>query len=202
MGAIRRAAAALTLCALGVFATAAEADHHAANEAADDCPGVIDQAGHGPDPGSAEYEAACRYQRDLAAVRAHGEQWKALYEAGDFDALETLYTPDAILMTAGAPRLDGPDAIVGRFRQSHAAGWRATIDFREEDLAIDGDRADLIALYWMTITPPEGEAIEAMGRSWLTFRRGEDGVWRLWRDMDNRAPDVTADMRPPRAASE
>lgn len=201
MGAIRTGAAALAL-ALVALATAAHADRQAGDGPADDCAGVIDAAGHGPDPGSAEYEAACAYQRDLAAVRAHGERWKALYEAGDFDALETLYTPDAILMTAGAPRLDGPEAIVGRFRQSHAAGWRATIDFREEDLAIDGDRADLIALYWMTIAPPEGEAIEAMGRSWLTFRRGADGVWRLWRDMDNRAPDVTADMRPARSASE
>ena len=157
---------------------------------------MVDAQGHGPDVGSAEYEESCSYQRDLAAVRAHSTRWKALYEAGDFDTLETLYTSDAILMTAGAPRLDGPDEIVGRFRTSHAAGWRATIDFHEENLEVDGDRADLIALYWMTITPPEGDAIEAMGRSWLTFRRGIDGEWRLWRDMDNRAPDVTSDMRP------
>ena len=183
------------VCAL--VAAPAMADHH---ETAEACPGVVDADGHGPDVGSAEYEEACQYQRDLAAVRAHGEQWKSLYEAGDFDTLETLYTPDAILMTAGAPRLNGPAEIVGRFRQSHAAGWRATIDFQEEDLQIRGDRADLIALYWMTITPPDGDAIEAMGRSWLTFERGEDGVWRLWRDMDNRAPDVTADMRPSSAA--
>ncbi|MEM8697470.1 MAG: DUF4440 domain-containing protein [Pseudomonadota bacterium] len=191
---IRNGALALTLAVLSVPAMA---DHH---EAAD-CPGVVDEAGHGPDPGSAEYEAACQYQRDLAAVRAHSERWKALYEAADFDVLETLYMPDAVLMSAGVPRLNGPAAIVGRFRQSHAAGWRATIDFLEEDLTIDGDRADLIALYWMTVTPPEGDAIEAMGRSWLTFQRGADGEWRLWRDMDNRAPDVTAGMRPAREGS-
>ncbi|WP_299329010.1 SgcJ/EcaC family oxidoreductase [Parasphingopyxis sp.] len=197
-------AAALAAAMIAAPASAEDygwADDYRAQAERDGCPGVFDDQGHGPDIGTAEYEAACQYQRDLSAVRAHTARWQALYEAGDFDAMVDLYTPDAILMTAGQPRRDGPEAILAPFRASYAAGWRSTIDFLEEELAIDGDRADLIAPFWMTIQPPgEGaEPIEAMGRSWLTFQRGADGEWRLWRDMDNRAPDVTAEMRPARA---
>lgn len=146
---------------------------------------------------ASEVERAADLAADLAAIRAHGERWKTLYEAGDIEAMRDLYTPDAVLMTHGAPKLVGVDAILAHLARLKEAGGRAEIDFAEESLEVDGDRADLVSKYWMTIYPPaEASPIEAAGRSWLTFRRGGDGIWRLWRDMDNQAADVHIAQRP------
>lgn len=131
-----------------------------------------------------------------AAVVAHGREWKRLYEAGDIAGLRPLYEPDAILMTNGAPILKGVDAILAYLGRLKASGGRATIDFAPEDVTVEGDRATLIAKYWLTIMPTAGAPIDARGRSFLVLKKGRDGAWRLWRDIDNVAPDVTAAERP------
>jgi ketosteroid isomerase-like protein len=59
-----------------------------------------------------------------------------------------------------------------------------------EDLVVEGDRAYLVTQYSMRITSPEGTLTDLNGRTFLVYRKGVDGMWRVWRDMDNSAPDV------------
>jgi uncharacterized protein (TIGR02246 family) len=130
---------------------------------------------------------------DAAALRAHGETWARLYSAGDVDGMADLYEADAWLMTAGVPLLRGRDAILDYFRGRVALPVDARWAFREEDLSIDGDTGTLVSQYWLTVTPKAGGAARSFaGRSLLVYKRGEDGRWRIWRDMDNAAPDVPA----------
>jgi uncharacterized protein (TIGR02246 family) len=133
-----------------------------------------------------------------AAIEAHGRQWAALYEAGQIDEMRRLYEPDAWLMTHGAPAAKGVDAILAYLKRNKASGTKASFDFTPELITIDGNRGYLISKYWMTLTRANGEKVEAAGRSFLVFKRGRDGVWRLWRDMDNQAPDVRIEDRPGR----
>ena len=134
--------------------------------------------------------------KSQAEIVAHGKHWSALYAAGKIDEMRSLYEPDAWLMTEGAPAARGVDAILDYLRRNKATGNRVDFAFLPETITIDGSRAFLISKYWMVIDTPAGKRIEAAGRSFLVFKRGADHKWRIWRDMDNRAPDVLFADRP------
>ena len=57
-------------------------------------------------------------------------------------------------------------------------------------LVIEGDKAFLVTKFAMRITSPDGKTKDTSGRTFLVYRKGADGMWRVWRDMDNYAPDV------------
>lgn len=121
----------------------------------------------------------------------HGKRWSALYEAGKIDEMRGLYEPDAWLMTEGAPALKGVEAILAYLRRNKQSGNQVQFSVAPELITIDGNRAFLISKYWMVIDTPAKSRIEAAGRSMLVYKRGKDGAWRIWRDMDNKAADVS-----------
>lgn len=133
---------------------------------------------------------------DTEQIEQWGRDWKRLFEAGDTEGLRPMYEPDAVLMSHGSEPQVGVDAILSFLGRNKAAGNQVTIDFANENITIDGERAYLTAKYWMTITLTDGNAIDVMGRSFLVYKKSTAGRWRLWRDMDNQAPDVVATDRP------
>ncbi len=122
--------------------------------------------------------------------------WKMHLEAGEIEKLRDMFEPDAILMANGAPLLRGVDAILEFLGRNKAAGNQVSIDFANEEIGIEGSRAYLTAKCWMTITLAKGSTINVRGRSFLVFKLGADRKWRLWKDMDNQAPDVSVEDRP------
>jgi ketosteroid isomerase-like protein len=140
--------------------------------------------------------AAPKWNRDQQAIIDHGNAWSALYEAGKVDEMRTLYEGDAWLMTQGAPLARGVDAILTFLRRNKERGYAVRFATDPEEIVIDGRYAFLTAKYWMTITPPGRDGIDLAGRSILIFKRGKDRKWRIWRDMDNMAPDVRKEDRP------
>ena len=132
---------------------------------------------------------------DIAAIEAHAAAWARLYAAGDMAAMAALYEPDAWLMTQGVPALRGRDAILDHLGRS-AGGPAPDIRFANEQIRIEGDRAYLISKFWLEMPRADAPPVQLAGRSFLVFRKGPDGAWRLWRDMDNAAPDVRWEDRP------
>ena len=129
--------------------------------------------------------------RDIEQIKAFGDLWAAHYAAGDTDALADLYEPDAWLMTRAQPALKNREAILEFLGSATAAGARVRMTFDNEDIRVEGDLAFLIAKWWLEVLPANGGApVRDAGRSFLVFRRGGDGKWRIWRDIDNRAADV------------
>lgn len=140
-----------------------------------------------PDTAAPASVDAARLEEDAkATLVAHGARWSALYSAGDFQAMRALYEPDAWLMTEGAPAARGVDAILAHLAQSRSKLSDARFAFEPERIDVDGDTAYLISKYWLLRDgkPPVG------GRSMLVYKRGPDGEWRIWRDIDNMAPDI------------
>lgn len=135
---------------------------------------------------------------DEQMITEWGTKWQQLFEAGDIEKLRDMYEPDAVLMAHGSLPQIGVDAILSFLGRNKAAGNKVTIDFANEDITIDGQRAYLTAKYWMTITLADGQVLDFKGRSFLVYRKNSGGLWRLWRDMDNQAPDVMAEGRPAR----
>ena len=134
--------------------------------------------------------AAHAKSADEAALDAYSASWRAAYQTGDFDALSDLYEPDAWLMTRDQPARKGRDAILAYFKASRQPGSKAVITFESENTVIDGAYAFKIALWRLESPKAVGEPLRDAGRSLVVFKRGKDGKWRLWRDIDNRTPDA------------
>ncbi|MGQ3230837.1 MAG: YybH family protein [Blastomonas fulva] len=126
--------------------------------------------------------------RDTKAIRAVGERWRQLYEAGRYSEIADLYTEDTMVMPRGRPKIMGREAMrtaVGGL----AAGRRVSIDVREQELVVAGNYGWFIGDFTVTYTSNAGRpARSEEGRSLVIFRRDTDRVWRIHRDMDNPAP--------------
>ncbi|MEP3226195.1 MAG: DUF4440 domain-containing protein [Parasphingorhabdus sp.] len=152
-------------------------------------------------PTAAEPAISAPAHSDAKAIVAHGALWKKLFEAGDIAAMRDLYEEDAWLMTHGAPAAKGVNAILTYLQRNKDRGNRVSFSFTPEDITINGNTGYLISKYWMNVVTPGNEKFTAAGRSFLVFKKGTDGKWRLWRDMDNQAPDVTASDQPEQSSN-
>jgi uncharacterized protein (TIGR02246 family) len=133
--------------------------------------------------------ATPRLERD---IRAAADQWVAAYTAGDLEALMRLYTPDTKVMLGGQRKMDGLPAVRAYFTDVLKRP-RGTFELKFEDVQLTGPRtAQLISLFRMTVPQPDGSPPRVFtGRSLLIYKRGVDGRWLIWRDIDNSTPDAT-----------
>lgn len=125
-------------------------------------------------------------------IALEAEKWATLYAKRDLDGLMTLYHEDAMLFTSGAPALVGPAAIRGYFETSFQKVAASKIDFKIEKITVFDDVAHLVSLFRMDLDVGEKEPMTVVGRSMLMYKRDAFGHWLLFADMDNRAPDATA----------
>ncbi len=128
-------------------------------------------------------------EADVAAVRAVGEQWRTLYDSNDFAAIPELYTEDMLVMPRGRPAISGREAMrkaVGGL----AAGRKVDIDVDLREVVVEGDLAWSVADFTVTYTPPDARTPPKteLGRGLVIYKRGEDGAWRIHRDMDSPRP--------------
>lgn len=121
---------------------------------------------------------------------AAGQEWKTLYETGNWAALRALYADDAVLMTQGTAKLEGADTIIGYLQRIGEAGGRAVIDFAPEEARAEGEHGFVTARYRMSVSLPGKPPATIAGRSMLVYKWAK-GQWLLWRDMDNLAPDAS-----------
>jgi uncharacterized protein (TIGR02246 family) len=127
---------------------------------------------------------------EAEALRAFALSWQRAFEAGDFAALAAHYEPDAWLVTAHQPARKGRDLILTYLRAARAEGATPRFRFEQESLEIDGDYAFRTAQWWLSVLRANGTTLNDSGRSFAVLRRGADGHWRLWRDINTPTPDV------------
>lgn len=140
-------------------------------------------------PGATAAAVASGPEADVAAVRAVGETWRSFYASNDFAAIPDLYTEDTLVMPRGRPPIAGREAMrkaVGGL----AAGRRVGIDVDLHEIVVEGDVAWTIADFTVTYTPPDARTPPKTeyGRSLVIYKRGEDGDWRIHRDIDAPRP--------------
>lgn len=127
---------------------------------------------------------------DIAALTSLSETWTELYIAGDFDAMRELYEPDAVLMTRDRPVRRGRDAILTYFADTRQPELTSTMTFDVEDTLFETGFAFQTSLWWFEGHFPDGRSVRDSGRSFLIYKQGPTGVWRIWRDIDNHTPDA------------
>lgn len=134
---------------------------------------------------------------DRAAILSNGERWIAYYQAGEIEKMQNLYEEDAWVMPNGSPLLRGSSETINFFARNRRSGNDVAFKSKPENLLIEGDRAYLVTQYTMRIKSQDGKLTNLKGRTFIVYRRGADGIWRIWWDMDNSAPDIELDVDAP-----
>lgn len=142
------------------------------------------------------YEKRGGTSADYAAIEAVELKWQAAYGARDFGALADLYTEDGWVMARRRPAMRGREEIRDFFA-SVAESTRLAVTFDVEELEVIGDHAWNTARFALTYQSMNGgDPVHDFGRALILYRKGEDGQWRIHRDMDTPTPDAE-DMTPP-----
>ena len=127
---------------------------------------------------------------ETAAVRAVGETWRSHYASGRYSEIPDLYTTDTVVMPRGRPRIDGREQM-RRSIGGLAAGRKVDIEVTERELIVAAGFAWYVGEFRVTYTsndsrtPPKTE----YGRSLIIYKKGDDGRWRIHRDIDSPAPE-------------
>jgi len=121
---------------------------------------------------------------DAEAIAQASRSWEKAYNAGDGAAVAALYTADGALLPPGGARVDGRQAIETFWTGAIASGL-ANIKLATVELEFAGDTAIEVGRLAGTV-PAEGGGTNAVaGKFIVAWKRGDDGTWRLHRDIWN-----------------
>ena len=121
---------------------------------------------------------------DIAAALA---SFAEAFNGGDSAGVAALYTADAALFPPGAARVDGRAAI--------QAFWQGAIDDGITALSLEaveveesGDLAMEVGSFSLAVPGEGGQQTTVFGKYIVVWKKGADGVWRLYRDIWNTNP--------------
>ena len=107
-----------------------------------------------------------------------------LYASKDLDALMEFYTSDAVVRAPHAAPVRGRDAIRSAIGGLLASYDISDLEYHTEELAVFGDSALQIGSYrW--VLHAGGDAMPDGGETFALWIRGNDGRWRVHRDILN-----------------
>ncbi len=109
--------------------------------------------------------------RELARVLT---DYEAAWQSRDAAALAQLFAEDGFVLSSGAPPVRGRSAI-----QEHYAGAGGALALRALAFATSGDLGYIVGGYGRRAGEPD------IGKFTLTLKKGADGRWLIFSDMDN-----------------
>lgn len=138
--------------------------------------------------------AACTQNQppaDPSVITSRADAWDAALTARDTDALVALYTADARVMPPNEKMSRGTEAVRAAFGAMIDAGISGELTTIEAN--VSGDVGYRVGSYQLMA---DGGVVDT-GKFVETWRRGEDGVWRIANDIWNSdgQPGVAAGDR-------
>jgi ketosteroid isomerase-like protein len=133
-------------------------------------------------------EPAVDVEADIATIKALNDEWLALYNAGDFDKLVTIfYTENAVQMPPNAPILEGKEVILSSLKKSREESEEYCDSSIVEDVSVYGNVAVARGTDTGTITLRDGGEPTRYNIKWLiVYERQSDGTWKcvyeIWND--------------------
>lgn len=126
---------------------------------------------------------------ERAAIVATMQHWEAAVESGDFGQLADYYTEDAVYYPNHSAPVVGRERILERNRQ-RGSGTAVTIEQRVDNVDVNGNWAVYSCVARIEVSRPGSDAPAIrQARVLLVMRQGEDGRWRIYRDIDNDPPE-------------
>ncbi len=123
---------------------------------------------------------------DLAAIAKVRDAYAAAMAAGDAAAFANLYTEDGVSQTNQMATQTGRAAVVEGQKAAFEQVSFSDMEITPEETHTVGSIGYERGRYKMTVTPKAGgPPTPQQGRYMLVLKKGEDGTWRVARDMDN-----------------
>ena len=117
------------------------------------------------------------------AVEEGNRKFGAAVERKNYPELATLYTNDAKVLAPDAPIVTGRKAIEDFWREAAGALGLVGATLKTLDLEVAGDTAYEVGQAALKLSSG-GATVKYM----VVWRRGDDGAWRLHRDIWNSMP--------------
>jgi uncharacterized protein (TIGR02246 family) len=118
------------------------------------------------------------------AIRAADKRFEEAFNRGDSAAIAQLYTPEAAAFPPGAARADGPAAIEQVWRGAIRSGLK-DLSLRPAEIVVLDGTAYATGTGTFTMPSAAGGTQQGSLKYVEIWRRGEDGTWRLHRDIWN-----------------
>ncbi len=143
--------------------------------------------------------AAADAAKDLAALQAVDQDWAKAYNAGNADAVASLYDEQAVLLPPGAPAVSGRAAIKAFFAKDTAESQKAGVAFTlgpKPTGGISGDMGWQSGTY--AVKDKAGKVVESGKYLSVSVKKG--GKWLYLRDTWNAdgAPAPAESAAPPK----
>ncbi|MEM9302049.1 MAG: DUF4440 domain-containing protein [Pseudomonadota bacterium] len=126
---------------------------------------------------------------DADKLKAIYATWMESYNAGDLESFMGLLHDDVIVMAENQPTVAGKAAARAYFA---ARVGRPGVTFIDEllEIRVNGSWAYFRGDFTFESAPTEtgGETHRARGRYLVLYEKGDDGEWRMLRDIDNGLP--------------
>ena len=122
-----------------------------------------------------------------AGIAASSTAFEAAFNSGDAVGLTALYTVDAALLPPNMAQIDGREGIQALWQGFIDAGV-SDIDLNTVELEVHSTSASEVGTFTLTAPDGEGGRVTAGGKYIVLWQLGEDGVWRLHRDIWNGNP--------------
>jgi len=116
---------------------------------------------------------------DPSVLASRSEAWEAALNAKDIDALVEIYTSDARVMPPNGETSRGHDAVRGIFGGMIEAGLGG--ELTSVEAMVSGEFGYNVGTY----TLRAGDDVVDTGKYIETWRRGDDGQWRMANDIWN-----------------
>lgn len=117
-------------------------------------------------------------------IEAAGKEFETAFNGGDGAGIANLYTEDAALLPPGADRVEGKEDIATFWQGAIDAGL-TDLDLSTTEVVEAGDLAFEVGNVTMNAPNPDGAAVPLAGKYIVVWQRGDDGAWRLHRDIWN-----------------
>jgi uncharacterized protein (TIGR02246 family) len=118
---------------------------------------------------------------DERAIRDLVGTWMKASEAGDLNTVLSLMADDVIFMAPGREPF-GKEEFRAASETMKKVRLTGTSDIRE--LKVLGDWAYIRNYIEISVTPPNGTAMQRRGYALSILRKQSDGTWVLWRDAN------------------
>jgi len=118
---------------------------------------------------------------DERAIRGLVGTWMKASEAGDLDTVLSLMADDVIFMAPGREPF-GKEEFRAASETMKKVRLTGTSDIRE--LKVLGDWAYIRNYIEISVTPPNGTAMQRRGYALSILRKQSDGTWVIWRDAN------------------
>ena len=120
-----------------------------------------------------------------SGIDATRSAYAAAWRAADVKQIAELYTENASVLYPNQPAISGRSAIVDYFKGFFGEFPQNEFELVSSEIIVSGSWAFDRGTYRWKGTPRNGAVVEDNGKYLVVLLRGDDGKWRVARDMDN-----------------